>query len=263
MPKERLTRLLGYIAIPSIATGCVIHLGLNHLENKYPELPPAAAGSKALSTPAKPTQHCAYTDIYAARIPLRALQARTRDPGTKDRTALEEAWARSLLSCRLLRAEASLIGLVVKGRYDPGDVGENGFAPEPGIDKPRVLLNGALTVRRRPGEGRRDGLLVSWEMPDEPRLFFEKIARWGYPWRLMSGGRHEISVSEPFNAKGGCEMVEVRFSAAHDYEVVEGEGGLQQQKVLPAWAIRLHRGYARLILDMAAGEVESRAEANE
>ncbi|KAL6236697.1 hypothetical protein BDW75DRAFT_107910 [Aspergillus navahoensis] len=255
MSSQRFTRLLGYIAIPSIATGYAIHLGLNHLENKYPELPPGA-GSKALSTPAKPTQHCAYTDIYAARIPLRALQARTRHPNTKDQTALEEAWARSLLSSRLLRTEASLIGLLVKGRYDPGDLGENGFAPDPDSDKPRVLLNGALTVRKQPGEKESNGLLVSWQMPDEPRLFFEKIARWGYPWRLMSGGRHEVSVSAPFSIKGLGEMVEVRFSAAHDYEVVEKEGGLAQQKVLPAWAIRLHRGYARLILDIAARELE-------
>ncbi|KAL5044568.1 hypothetical protein BDW71DRAFT_98239 [Aspergillus fruticulosus] len=255
MPKQRLTRLLGYIAIPSIAAGYAIHQGLNHLENKYPELPPAA-GSKALSTPAKPTQHCAYTDIYAARVPLSALQARTEEPDSNDQTALEEAWARSLLSSRLLRAEASLIGLLVKGRYDPGDLGENGFAPGPGSNKPRVLLNGALTVRKQPGGKESNGLLVSWEMPDEPRLFFEKMARWGYPWRLMSGGRHEMSVSEPFSINGLGKMVEVRFSAAHDYEVVDGEGGLQQQKVLPAWAIRLHRGYARLILDMAAREVE-------
>ncbi|KAL4736619.1 hypothetical protein BDV11DRAFT_207487 [Aspergillus similis] len=245
MPQQRLTRLLGYIAIPSIATGIGIHLGLNHIENKYPELPPAAAGSKALSTPAKATQHCAYTDIYAARIPLRALQTRTRQPDTKDRTALEEAWARSLLSCRLLRIEASLIGLFIRGKYDSGDLGENGFGPGPGLDEPRVLLNGALTVRRQPGAEGGNGLLVAWEMPDGPRLFFERIARWGYPWRLMSGGRHEMTVSEPFSTKGQGEMVEVRFSAAHDYEIVEEEGGLRQQKVLPAWAIRLHRGYAR------------------
>ncbi|KAL4754362.1 hypothetical protein BDW72DRAFT_190224 [Aspergillus terricola var. indicus] len=255
MTKQNLTRILGYIAIPSIATGFGIHLGLNHLENKYPELPPAAAGSKALSTPAKLTQRCAYTDIYAARIPLRALQARTRHPDTKDRAALEEAWARSLLSCQLLRTEASLIGLFTRGKYEPGDVGENGFGPDSGSE-PRVLLNGALTVRRQPGAEGGNGLLVAWEMPDGPRLFFEKIARWGYPWRLMSGGRHEMIVSEPFRMKGQGEMVEVRFSAAHDYEVVEEEGGLRQQKVLPAWAIRLHRGYARLILDMAAREVE-------
>ncbi|KAL4978309.1 hypothetical protein BDW66DRAFT_130743 [Aspergillus desertorum] len=261
MPHQQLTRLLGYIAVPSIAAVYATHLGLNRLETEYPALSPTAAGSKALSTPAKPTQHCAYTDIYAVRIPLRALQARTRHFDTKDQTALEEAWARSLLTSRLLRTEAALIGLFANGRYDPGDVGQNGFAPGPGSDKPRALLNGALIVRRRPGEEGSNGLLVSWEMPDGPRLFFEKIARWGYPWRLMSGGRHEMSVSEPFSIKGLGEMVEVRFSAAHDYEVVAAEGGLEQQKVLPAWAIRLHRGYARLILGMAAREVQEGLEA--
>ncbi|KAJ5820316.1 hypothetical protein N7474_005907 [Penicillium riverlandense] len=48
-------------------------------------------------------------------------------------------------------------------------------------------------------------------------------------------------------------MVEVRFSTAHDYEVVSEEG--EYQKIIPQWTQRLHRGWARLILDMAAWEV--------
>ncbi|RDW78867.1 uncharacterized protein DSM5745_05719 [Aspergillus mulundensis] len=256
MPTQRLARAIAYIATPTIATIYGVHLGLAHLETIYPALPPAAAGSEALRTPAKPSQHCAYVDIYAARIPLRALQAQSRcpDPRSNNKTALEEAWARSVLSSQLLRTESSLIGLFTKAHYDPGDLGQDGFSPD-AKDRPRALLNGALTVQREPREN-GNGLLVSWSMPDAPRLFFERIAAWGYPWRLMSGGRHEMSVSEPFRVQGGGEMVEVRFSAAHDYEVVLVEGALDEQKILPAWAVRLHRGYARLILHLAAREVQ-------
>ncbi|KAL4909546.1 hypothetical protein BDW74DRAFT_146776 [Aspergillus multicolor] len=277
MPKQRLARTISYIAIPALTTIYGAHLGLTHLETKYPALPPAAAGSKALRTPAKPSQHCAYVDVYAARIPLRALQARTKtrmktssstpELEVTDKVALEEAWARALLSSRLLRVESSLIGLVTKGHFHPGDLGQDGFGPDPD-GRPRVLLNGALTVQRQPQEEEKGakestGLLVAWEMPDAPRLFFERIAGWGYPWRLMSGGRHEMSVSEPFCVRGmGAgkgedkdEMVEVRFSAAHDYELVEAEGVLRAQKILPAWAVRLHRGYARMILHFAVREV--------
>jgi hypothetical protein len=137
--------------------------------------------------------------------------------------------------------------------FTPGDTGssEAGFSPYNG--SPRDLLNGVLTVQREPGTDKdSNGLLVSWRIPDEQRLFFEKIARWGYPWRLMSGGRHEMSVSEPFGVPGQGALVEVRFAASHDYEVVTGE---QVQKVIPAWTLRLHRGYARLILDRAVKEI--------
>lgn len=72
-----------------------------------------------------------------------------------------------------------------------------------------------------------------------------KIARWGYPWRLMSGGRHELSVPEPFEEVEDDEsqgpFVEVRFASAYDYEVVPEEGDLQHQKMIPGWTWRLHR----------------------
>jgi hypothetical protein len=52
--------------------------------------------------------------------------------------------------------------------------------------------------------------------------------------------------------------VDVRFAGAHDYEIVEEEG--VKQKIIPGWVMRLHAGYARLILDLgvreAVGEYE-------
>lgn len=279
MSKGRLSRYLGYVAVPTLAAGYSVHLGLTHLETKYPALSPESTGSKALREPAKPGQHCAYTDIYAARVPLRALEVRARrhhengrvKNDTDAKVSREEIWAQSLLSSLILRVEGSIIGIFARGEYSPGDLGENGFSPIPadastdGQTRPRVLLNGVLTVQREPVSSRQDadsnGLLVSWTMADPPRLFFEKFARLGYPWRLMSGGRHEMSVSEPFDPEdkgsGHDKLVDVRFATSHDYEIVEAEGGLEQQKLLPAWSMRMHRGYARLILDRAVRELGS------
>ena len=259
MPKHTLTRLLGYIAVPTAATIYGTHLGLSHLEKKYPALPPSTHGSRALSTPENPqTQRCAYTDIYAARVPLHALSGRTRTPNSTERSALEDAWARTIVGSRILKAEASMVGLL-RGHYSPGDTGatEEGFAPNKTTGAPRELLNGIFVVKREIAADKdSNGLLVAWNLPDSPRLFFEKIARWGYPWRLMSGGRHEMSISEPFEVQGQGKFIDVRFASAHDYEIVESEGPLEEQKIIPNWTMRLHRGCARLVLDVAARDLE-------
>ncbi|KAJ5377540.1 uncharacterized protein N7496_004949 [Penicillium cataractarum] len=253
MMKHPITRLI-YIAAPTGATFYGIHRGLSHLEEKYPNLPASDSASKALLVPKNPkTQHCAYADIFAARIPMSALEARTQPAGKQDQISLEEAWARSVLGSRVLRTEASILGLFSRMSFSPGDIGAQGFGAGPD-DKPQELLNGVAYTQRAPGaDADSQGLLIAWYMADEPRLFFEKIARWGYPWRLMSGGRHEMSVSQPYEVPGQGRVVDVRFAAAHDYEIVEEEG--VRQKIIPAWVMRLHAGYSRLILDLAVREV--------
>ncbi|CAG8409871.1 unnamed protein product [Penicillium salamii] len=243
----RLVRLLGYTVVGVAIYGT--HQKLTHLEEKYPGLP-HSAGSQALRA-ARPNNHCAYVDIYAAQIPLRALQARLKEPSLKEpsKISLENAWARSIFSSRILRAEGLLIGLFTN-HHSPYK-GDAGFAPDE--NGARVLLNGGLQVQREPGADEdSNGLLVSMRLPDGPRVFFEKIARWGYPWRLMSCVRHEMSVSEPWE-ENGEKVVEVRFASAHEYEIVEDEG--EQQKILPAWVLRLHRGFARYVLDSTVEEV--------
>ncbi|KAF4771328.1 hypothetical protein HAV15_004415 [Penicillium sp. str.  len=241
MPRSSI-RLLGYTTAVTGIAGYSIHRGLNHLEGKYPALP-LAAGSRALRKPQNPdTQRCAYTDIYAAQIPLQALEARVPNPKTPTQTELEYAWARSVIGTKILRTEGNSKG---------------GFSPDKTTGAPRVLLNGIFQVQRLPAaDADSNGLLVSSKLPDEPREFFEKIARWGYPWRLMSSLRHEMSVSEPFQVNGEGMFVEVRFSTAHDYELVDAEGGLEKQKIIPAWTLRLHRGYARFVLDSAVRELQ-------
>ncbi|KAJ5335105.1 hypothetical protein N7452_007508 [Penicillium brevicompactum] len=254
---SRILRLVGYSTVATGIASYGIHRKLTELEEKYPELPPST-GSQALQTPQDPiTQHCSYTNIYAATIPLAALQARIPSPKPPTTIELENAWARSVFGSRVLRAEGLLIGLFTNLSLSPCDTGasEAGFSPyENGA--PRLLLNGGLQVQRLPcADGDSNGLLVSMRLPDGPRVFFETIAAWGYPWRLMTCVRHEMSVSRVFEVEGE-KFVQVRFASAHDYEVFDVEGGLGQQKVLPGWSMRLHRGFARYVLDSTVEEVE-------
>ncbi|KAJ6031384.1 hypothetical protein N7540_002116 [Penicillium herquei] len=262
MPRSIRGRLLTYFIIPSGLTVYGTHLGLSHLEKKYPNQP-LMTGSKALKAPSNSnSQNCPYTDIYAARVSLQSLVERCRNQNdkTSSKTDLEDAWARTVFGSRIMKTESSIIGLFTNGKYDPGDTGDtcDGFAANKSTGQPRELVNGLMSVQREIGvSDDSNGLLLSWKMADDPRVFFERIARWGYPWRLMSGGRHELSVSEPYRVGSESELfLDVRFSAAHDYEIVAGEGDLGNQKILPEWTNRLHRGYARLILDLAVRELQ-------
>lgn len=259
------TRLFLTLTIPPLViAGYSTHHWLNNLEARYPPIAPDRSSTELLRTPANPVvQHVPHIDIYSARIPLRALQARVKNPADETKPTkqdLNTAWAQSLLNCSLFRLEAKFIGLFRTGKFNPGDTGTSpaGFSPDPETGAPRELLNGIMTVVREPvGE---EPLLVKWGMPDEPRAFFEKIARWGYPWRLMTGGRHEMSVEGPFEGEGDEEsqgpFVEVRFASAHTYEIVEEEGELWEQKTIPKWTGRLHQVYARFLLDTAVRELE-------
>ncbi|RAH84774.1 hypothetical protein BO86DRAFT_278329, partial [Aspergillus japonicus CBS 114.51] len=252
------------------------HRTLTDLEHKYPAIPPSQGSTAALTTPTNPsTQRCAEIDIYQARVPVRALlraeaaitasAAITENPAADNTTppnvspaTLQKAWAHLFLTSPILQTEAKLIGLCTQGTFHPGDVGlsAGGFGPvaadgdnQNNTGHKRQLINGGFTVERTPEHP--GGLLASWQVPDGARRFFESLAHWGYPCRLMSGGRHEWGVSEVYfvNSKGNGEgqgqgewVVDVRFGSAHDYEIVAAEG--ERQKVVPRWVGRLHRGYA-------------------
>ena len=260
------SRRLFTLVLPPVAIGYGIHHKLNNLESKYPAIPPDSSTSLALRTPHNPkTQHCGDIDVYSARVPLRALLHAKERRGTGKATTPQDEWARILLNSPTLRTEASLVGLLTIGRYTPGDTGNaaGGLSPETEPGVPRKLLNGVFTVQRPPSSeqtfSNENSLLVSWEIPPPPRESFERIARWGYPWRLMSGGRHEMSISrpEPEDDESPEPFVEVHFASAHDYETVSEEGVLERQKKIPGWTGRLHRGYARWVLDSAVQELRN------
>lgn len=232
--------LLGAAVITLPPTAFTYHT-ITRLEAKYPPRRPETFSTEALRTPSNPaTQHTPYIDIYSTRVPVAGL--RPGSPQGDAAPSIEEAWARIFFESRTLRAEGQLVAF----SRSPGACGEHGFR------QGEKLLHGLFEVRRAPAPG--VPLLVSWKMPDEPVAFFTRIAAWGYPWRLMSGGRHELPVGE-VDAEG---MVEVGFSAAHDYEVVPEEG--HAQKTIPEWTKRLHRAYAMWLLDERVEEVRRRAQ---
>ncbi|KAL4897546.1 hypothetical protein BDV59DRAFT_167960 [Aspergillus ambiguus] len=254
IPRSRLLAIF----IPPVVVGYGVHRGLQALETRYPAISTDdSTTSIALRTPRYPSsQRCGPVDHFTARIPLKVLQSTRQNGKTTQATReLTTAWAQAFLNTKPLRAEACALGLLSGAGFNPGDLGDtpSEFAPDPVSGAPRALAHGVFVVERPPAEHDPHGLMVRWEMPDQPRQFFQRVASWGYPWRLMSGGRHELMVSAPFEVDGEGPFVEVGFASAHDYEVIPSEG--VNQKMIPEWTQRLHRGYARLLLHAAVREL--------
>lgn len=216
---------------------------IRRLEKEYPPLPPDLSSTPALRDSAKDGRHTPHIDVYGAHVPRAGLLASVTSGGpdvTSENLSLEDLWVRTFFGSRTMRWE----GMAVKrGSLSPDDIGEHGFRPG------QPLLGGAMQVVRAPSPG--VPLMVNWKMPTHITAFFERIASWGYPWRMMDGGRHEWSV------KDAGQMVEVRFAAAHDYKVVSEEG--PEGKVIPRWVQRLHRAYARFLLDQAVKQIRAQA----
>ncbi|KAI7785080.1 hypothetical protein LA080_008115 [Diaporthe eres] len=242
--------LLRRLVITSAVVGgptYYVYSTITRLEATYPRLQPEAASTSAFRATSDNTyqhpgrHHTPHVDIYGARVPARVLHEQ-HDPLTGRRLSPEEAWARVFLQSPVLQLEGKLFGGFTRGT---GDVGEDGF------HRGQQLLNGGFEVLRAPSQPpsifrpltRPEPLLVQWVFPSHLVVFCRKAATdWGYPFRFMSGGRHEFSVGE--NHQG---MVEVRFGSAHDYEWVDSEG--KTQKAIPEWVSRLHRAYAMWLLD--------------
>lgn len=250
MPLPRTLFITSLIAAPP---AYYVYTTINRLEATYPPLAPSAASTPALRTPSYPVTHrTPHIDVYSAKIPAKALQLQHGPDGRK--LSLEEAWAKAFLQSPILRLYGRVLG-GFSSSSAPGDAGEHGFRAR------QKLLNGAFEVVRPPAEPSSSSrflrplggqssssssptpLLVRWSFSPQVVGAIHYAAEWGYPWRFMSGGRHEWSVGQ-VDSHG---MVEVRFGSAHDYEWVSDEGN--EQKTIPEWTARLHRAYARWLLD--------------
>lgn len=251
------------LVITSVVVGgptYYVYSTITRLEATYLRLQPEATSTSAFrATPDSTYQplgkhHTPHIDIYGARVPAKVLHEQN-DPSTGRRLSPDEAWARLFLQSPVLQLEGKLFGGFSRGT---GDVGEDGF------HRGQKLLNGGFEVLRAPSQPpsifrpltHPEPLLVQWVFPPHLVAFCRKAAAdWGYPFRFMSGGRHEFSV-------GGVDnhgMVEVRFGSAHDYEWVDSEG--KSQKAIPEWTSRLHRAYAIWLLDERIQALKRRADA--
>lgn len=206
------------------------------LERDYPPLPPDSCTTLELRTPKAPGLQIGDVDVYAARVPVSAL-LRSSSVSEGGPAALEDAWARAFFQTPTIQLEAKCAGLGVRG-----EMGETGFRPG------QHIMGNVMHVLRPPARG--TPLLTEWNMLPSAVRFFERIAAWGYPWRLMEGGRQEWSIGPVSRLPGEAEeMVEIRYAAAQDHRIVEGEK--VPGKTVPPWAARAHRAYARYLLDEA------------
>ncbi|ODV62689.1 uncharacterized protein ASCRUDRAFT_137327 [Ascoidea rubescens DSM 1968] len=97
--------------------------------------------------------------------------------------------------------------------------------------------------------------LLQWEIyPPSLVSFFEKIAKYGYPWRLMNGGYHEVYIHFIPNKNTNNEngKFKIYFTCAHEYNKFNHDG-----KILPKFTMWLHRFYAKLLLDQAVRDIKN------
>ncbi|GAA6016445.1 hypothetical protein JCM10207_003865 [Rhodosporidiobolus poonsookiae] len=251
-----------------VAVGTPTAVGLSlyfdRLARDYPALP--VPPSSPLTTLADASVRLGAQQLFVARVPLtpglRRLAAlhdgsastSKDDARSPNPTALTTAFARSFLSTPLFRLEACFAGLVVDRSFTPGDLGESGFTPA------QKLMHGLFVVVEPPhplpraekdGGGEEGRLTLRWDLGRAPVAFFEMLARYGYGWRLMNGGRHvlEAAVVPSPGSSSAEEEVELRFGCTADYNRVGGVYGGDDGKEIPEWGKRIHEAYARALLD--------------
>lgn len=224
------------------------------LERDYPRLEPSISSSRALRTAPDPTRfHTPHIDVYGAKIPAKLLSEQGSLDGA---VSSQEAWARFFLQSPILKFEGRMVGGFTRG---PGDLGEKGFHIG------QKLLNGMgevivasarpATVPLNASTHQEAPILLQWEFPPPGVDLYRKAAKdWGFPYRVMSYGRHEFGLGE-VDEEG---MVEVRFATAHDYEWLPEEG--DAQKLQPKWVGRLHRAFAMWLLDERVRALKKNAE---
>ncbi|KAL1731195.1 hypothetical protein EV714DRAFT_283516 [Schizophyllum commune] len=237
---SRTTRTILYTTLAAnVGLGLYAYKEVRRLEGAYPEHAPSPSSPLRTPTASGSNWYAPNREIYSpdgeavefyARVPADLLP---RDPKEASR-----AWADACLRSRLMRLEGDLIGKSAG----------KGNSTEPRWEAGEEVVGGALTIVHPPDE--KGYALYKWRLPPEPVEFFEMIARWGYPWRLMEGGRHETVVKPTEDP----ETVLVGFSAGHDYNFNGGDG-----KVIPQWVERAHRAYGRLVLEEGVKELYKRA----
>lgn len=73
-----------------------------------------------------------------------------------------------------------------------------------------------------------------------PKLvdFFNQLANYGYPYRLQSGGYHELYIERTEKT----DFFNIFFASAHEYE------DFHDSKILPGLFLHLHTTYAKVLL---------------
>ncbi|KII87911.1 hypothetical protein PLICRDRAFT_162811 [Plicaturopsis crispa FD-325 SS-3] len=178
-------------------------------------------------------------EVISARVPRTALAALA----DKSDSSPNETWARVFLRRRTIQLESRLVA-ILQGRENNTELA---FVPG------GILLNGLFTVVEPPSPTRP--LVTSWSMPPRAVHFFERLASWGSPWRIMSGGRHSWEVVDDSDG----DYVRLEFGCSADFAIANSLTGQEDEKEMPRWCLWAHRMYAKWLLDEAVGRVQGRA----
>ncbi|BGP41703.1 hypothetical protein JCM10449v2_005694 [Rhodotorula kratochvilovae] len=256
--------LLTSLAVSLPAT-VAASLALARLEREVALVPPPL--NSPLRVPNDhPAQRVADIEHWVVRVPLRTLvraasssSCPTMSMGEADLHALAHTWLQAYLCTPSVRLQARLMG-------EPAPPAEEGGARV--FERGQLLVGGLLELTDVPApscssadqcSSARDAVLhARWHAPRELVAFFERAAAWGYPWRLLSGGRHswEVALLSSGGSTAGEEQeVELRFGCAHDYEPVGAKDGGDDGKKMPPLVLWAHRVFARVLVQQAVREV--------
>lgn len=209
-----------------------------------------------------------YGHWFTARVPYKSLIQSSSTGKIGDETVVKhrktpiEVWTSALFCTPTLGLEAIGIGLFTGNGFATGDRGEERVYVGQG------LAHGIFNVKSIEGEStppvtlteQKDGVnrkllgraIVAYDLPDYATHLWEIAAKYGAPWRHISGGRHCFEVIEE-EGKGKEGEVLVRFGCVTDMERVNRlhrEGG-EDGKGMPWLYVWLHEVYARWLVDGA------------
>ncbi|KAK6345597.1 hypothetical protein TWF718_007507 [Orbilia javanica] len=212
-----------------------------------------------------------YGHWFTARVPHKSLIQPSSPAGkageesrgeiVKHKKTPIEVWTSALFCTPTLGLEAIGIGFFTGNGFTTGDRGkekvyvgqdlahgvfnvtsiEEESTPPVTLQEEKDGVNGKLLGRA----------IVAYDIPDYPTHLWEVAAKYGAPWRHISGGRHCFEVIEEEGGKDG--EVLVRFGCVIDMERVnrldreKGEDG----KGMPWLYVWLHEVYARWLVDGA------------
>ncbi|KAK6504709.1 hypothetical protein TWF481_006648 [Arthrobotrys musiformis] len=199
-----------------------------------------------------------YGHWFTSRVPYKSLSPQVKDATVHRKTPIE-VWTSALFCTPTLGLEAIGIGILTGNGFKTGDRGEEkvyvGQELAHGVfNVTSVEESSEILSESKDGvEGRLLGrAIVSYDLPDYPTHLWEVLAKYGAPWRHISGGRHCFEVIEEEGGKEKGEVL-VRFGCVIDMERVnrldreKGEDG----KGMPAVYVWLHEVYARWLVDGA------------
>ncbi|KAK6535492.1 hypothetical protein TWF694_001947 [Orbilia ellipsospora] len=190
-----------------------------------------------------------------------------------------ENWTFAFFSTPTLSLEASSLGWLVGNGFNTGDQARDGVCVGQGLahglfrviafqteediieESKNMIKRGEAKEADIVNGGVLGRVIVEYSMPDGLVRSWEVVAaRYGWPWRHLSGGRHCLEVvSDGLIGRNERdledEMVAVRFGCAVDLERVNRVNGQEDAKLMP-WAFAwLHEMYARWLVDGAVNKL--------